>query len=79
MAWCISNQETTEVVTLLFESIKQRSPDTPIRVLMTDDGKQLRKYMYMYVYRISSTRGPGLYFLLQNFCPGLYTRLAVFY
>ena len=40
MAWCISNQETTEVVTLLFQAIKKQSPDTQIRVLMTDDGRQ---------------------------------------
>ena len=40
VAWCISNQETTEVVILLFQAMKQQSPDTQIRVLITDDGKR---------------------------------------
>ena len=40
MAWCISSQETTEVVQLLFKVIKECSPDVEIRTLMTDDGKQ---------------------------------------
>ena len=40
MAWCISSQETTEVVELLFKVIKERSPDVQIHTLMTDDGKQ---------------------------------------
>ena len=39
MAWCICSQETTEVVTLLFQAIKERSPDVQVRTLMTDDGK----------------------------------------
>ena len=47
MAWCISNQETTEVVTLLFKAIKKQSPDTQIRVLMTDDGRQNDKNMQL--------------------------------
>ena len=40
MAWCISSQETTEVVQLLFKVIMERSPDVEIHTLMTDDGKQ---------------------------------------
>ena len=39
MAWCISSQETTEVVKLLFEAIKDCSPNVKVRTLMTDDGK----------------------------------------
>ena len=39
VAWCISSQETTEVVRLLFKTIKVRSPDVEIHTLMTDDGK----------------------------------------
>ena len=39
MAWCISSQETTEVVQLLFQVIKDRSPNVKVRTLMTDDGK----------------------------------------
>ena len=39
MAWCISSQETTEVLQLLFKAIKECSPDVEIRTLMTDDGK----------------------------------------
>ena len=45
MAWCISSQETTEVVQLLFKAIKERSPDVEIHTLMTDDGKQ--QYLYL--------------------------------
>ena len=40
MVWCISSQETTEVVELLFKGIKERSPGVEIHTLMTDDGKQ---------------------------------------
>ena len=39
MAWCIADQENTDVVLLLFQSIKDHSPSTEIRVLMSDDGK----------------------------------------
>ena len=49
VAWYISNQETTKVVTLLFQSIKQQSPDIQIQVLTTDDGKQHGKYMTLYL------------------------------
>lgn len=34
VAWCISNQETTEVVTLRFQTMKQQFPDTQIRILI---------------------------------------------
>ena len=44
VARCMSNQETTEVVTLLFQAMKQQSNDTQIRVLMTDDGKLKQSY-----------------------------------
>ncbi|XP_065920274.1 uncharacterized protein [Dysidea avara] len=37
VAWCISSQETTEVVQLLFQVIKDRSPNVKVRTLMTDD------------------------------------------
>ena len=39
MAWCICSQETTEVVKLLFQAIKEHSPDVQVHILMTDDGK----------------------------------------
>ena len=39
MAWCICSQETTEVVKLLFQAIKEYSPDVQVCTLMTDDGK----------------------------------------
>ena len=38
IAWCISDQETTEVVELFLQSIKKQSPDSLVSVLMTDDG-----------------------------------------
>ena len=39
IAWCIADQENTDVVLLLFKSIKERSPSTKVTVLMSDDGK----------------------------------------
>ena len=39
MAWCICSHETSEVVTLLFQAIKDRSPDVQVHTLMSDDGK----------------------------------------
>ena len=39
IAWCISDQETTEVVQIFFQCIKDRSPHSNVTVLMTDDGK----------------------------------------
>jgi hypothetical protein len=38
IAWCISDQETTEVMELFLQSIKNRSPLSTVSVLMTDDG-----------------------------------------
>ncbi len=38
VAWCISDRENCDVIEIFFESIKARSPDTAINVLMTDDG-----------------------------------------
>ena len=38
VAWCIADLENTDVVLLLFQAIKKRSPSTEIRVLMSDDG-----------------------------------------
>ena len=38
IAWCISDQETAEVVELFLQSIKKRSTDSNVSVLMTDDG-----------------------------------------
>ena len=38
VAWCISSHETREVVTLLFQAIKERSPDVHVHTLMSDDG-----------------------------------------
>ena len=39
IAWCIADQENTTVVQLFFTSIKERSPNTDVHVLMSDDGK----------------------------------------
>ena len=38
MAWCICSHETSEVVKLLFQAIKDRSPDVQVHTLMSDDG-----------------------------------------
>ena len=43
IAWCISDQEATEVIELFLQCINDRSPHSKVSVLMTDDGKQ---YMY---------------------------------
>ena len=48
MAWCICSQETTEVVTLLFQAIKARSPDVQVHTLMTDDGKYQMTFIQDY-------------------------------
>ena len=40
VAWCISDQETAEVITVLFNSLKQKSPDTQVTTIMTDDGNK---------------------------------------
>ena len=39
VAWCIANSEISEVVEIFLSSMKARSPMTPVRVLMTDDGE----------------------------------------
>ena len=38
MAWCISDQETIEVIELFLGSIQSKSPEAKVSVLMTDDG-----------------------------------------
>ena len=38
MAWCISDQESTEIVEAFLKSVQQRSPDVLVSVVMTDDG-----------------------------------------
>ena len=38
IAWCISDQETIEVMELFLQSIKKQSPDSSVSVFMTDDG-----------------------------------------
>ncbi len=38
VAWCISDQESTEVVEAFLKSIQQRSSDVLVSVVMTDDG-----------------------------------------
>lgn len=43
IAWCISDQETTEVVELFLHCVKKRSPHSIVSVLMTDDGKIKKK------------------------------------
>lgn len=45
VAWCISDQETTDVVEMFLHSIKKRSPDAQVSVFMTDDGMYVATYM----------------------------------
>ena len=42
VAWCISDQETAEVITVLFKHLKEKSPHMDITTLMTDDGKLIQ-------------------------------------
>ena len=46
VAWCIANSETSEVVEIFLSSMKAKSPMTPVRVLMTDDGELNRYCLY---------------------------------
>lgn len=39
MGWCIADSESSEVIEIFLSCIKERSPNTTIRVVMTDDGK----------------------------------------
>ncbi len=48
IAWCIADQETTEIVELFLQSIRKRSPMSAVSVLMTDDG--IRYSIIMNVY-----------------------------
>ena len=38
IAWCIADQENTTVIQIFFKSLKERSPNTNVHVLMSDDG-----------------------------------------
>ena len=38
VAWLISDRESTEVMELFLAALKQQSPKTEVKVLMTDDG-----------------------------------------
>ena len=38
MGWCISDRETTEVIEIFLQCIKERCPDTTVNVVMIDDG-----------------------------------------
>ena len=55
LAWRICSQETTEVVKLPFQAIKECSPDVQVCTLMTDDGKLQMNIQYtvlcaMYIF-----------------------------
>ena len=39
VAWCISDQETTEVIELFLSTVQRKSPDAQVSVVMTDDGE----------------------------------------
>ena len=42
IAWCISDQETSDVVEYFLQSLKNRSAHATVSVLMTDDGIEIR-------------------------------------
>ena len=39
IAWCIADTVTEAVVESFLKTIRDRSPHTTVRVIMTDDGK----------------------------------------
>ena len=38
VGWCIADSEASEVIEIFLSSVKARSPDTSVNVIMTDDG-----------------------------------------
>ena len=38
VGWCITSQETADVVELFLSTLRERSPSTLVNVVMTDDG-----------------------------------------
>ena len=38
MGWCISDSESSEIIELFLSRVKARSPNTDVKVIMTDDG-----------------------------------------
>ena len=56
VGWCISDRETTEIITIFLQCMKETSPDTDISVVMTDDGKaQVISNTISYTYVIDNT------------------------
>ena len=41
MGWCISDSENSEIIEIFLGQVKARSPDTNVKVIMTDDGMLL--------------------------------------
>ena len=39
VGWCIADSEASEVIEIFLSRVKARSPDTSVKVIMTDDGK----------------------------------------
>jgi len=56
VAWCISSQETTEVVQMFFRAIKGRSPHVKVHTLMTDDGNKQNMHEIMYLNVVTDFR-----------------------
>lgn len=38
MGWCIADNESSDTIELFLGSMKMRSPETSVGVIMTDDG-----------------------------------------
>ena len=53
VAWCISDKENTDVIEVFLRSVKDRSPETVINVIMTDDGMICSWNFYYFVYQNS--------------------------
>ena len=63
VAWCISDKENTDVIEVFLRSVKDRSPETVINVIMTDDGMILQlKFLLLCLpkYRILDGMPPIL-------------------
>lgn len=44
VGWCVSDLETSEVITTFLGALKKQSPGTAVSVIMTDDGDLLKTY-----------------------------------
>lgn len=59
IAWCISDQETAEVIEAFLKSIHDRSPFVSVTAIMTDDGITQKSLDYYFLDKIIITDNSG--------------------